>query len=177
MWRLSPFWREATVAAVGCFASATSSSDAGRQCQLYNSPGRIPPPALQPLPPADIMAAAAVLFAAGGRLAPGSGVGPGAGSRLGSHALGLQSYYAPWILVDLAHWADSGISKVSNIVPLPPHRSVSFRRETICLAGCHLHVCAFMCACCNFAMSLEIRPAPAAGRREGCYCLCAFRLA
>lgn len=67
----------------------------------------------QPLPPADIMAAAAVLFATGGALAPGSGVGQGAASWLGPHALGLESYYAPWILADLAHWAASGISKVS----------------------------------------------------------------
>lgn len=75
----------------------------------------------QPLPPADIMAAAAVLFATGGALTPGSGVGQGAASRLGPHALGLESYYAPWILADLAHWATSGISKVPPLLPCMVH--------------------------------------------------------
>jgi hypothetical protein len=70
---------------------------------------------LQPLPPKAILKAAAALFAAGGRLRgvnAANGIGTDAGGALGPAALGLQSYYAPWILADLAHWSHSGISQV-----------------------------------------------------------------
>lgn len=73
---------------------------------------------MQPLPPADILAAGAALFAAGGQLRErdaGIGIGPGVGGALGANSLGLQSYYAPWILADLAHWSHTGISQVQNI--------------------------------------------------------------
>lgn len=66
----------------------------------------------QPLPPADILAAGAAAFAAGGKLRAGNGVGLGVEGALGPHSLGLQSYYAPWILADLAHWSHTGISRV-----------------------------------------------------------------
>lgn len=67
--------------------------------------------ALQPLPPADILAAGAAALAAGGKLRAANGVGLGVDGALGPHSLGLQSYYAPWILADLALWSHTGISQ------------------------------------------------------------------
>jgi hypothetical protein len=83
-------------------------------CAEWDARG-VRPCCLQPLPPKAILEAAAALFAAGGRLQglnAATGIGTDASSALGPAALGLRSYYAPWILADLAHWSHSGISQV-----------------------------------------------------------------
>ena len=49
------------------------------------------------------------MLVAGGRLRSSSGL------SLEKPALGLRSYYAPWILADLAQWADTGITKVCGL--------------------------------------------------------------
>ena len=84
------------------------------ECAEWDARG-VRPCWLQPLPPKAILEAAAALFAAGGRLQglnAATGIGTDAGGALGPAALGLRSYYAPWILADLAHWSHSGISQV-----------------------------------------------------------------